>query len=161
MTNYSMIHISVLSLLSSLDGSIALTQRLGDDIRTDYWDLPGGRINPGEKLFSALNREITEEIGLAQDSYSIESLLQISESFYPNVDNGIHSISIIYQCSINGKPNLLTQVPYEVQNTKWLHPDDLIRSIANEKFTNRSQLAFKAAGLLPENSGATPYPQGY
>lgn len=41
------------------------------------WDIPGGRIIPGEKIFKALKREIREETGLTLER--IEKILAVQD----------------------------------------------------------------------------------
>lgn len=48
------------------NGKILLLQRhLGTGFDPGLWELPGGKIDPGEDLVEALSREIREEVGLA------------------------------------------------------------------------------------------------
>ena len=43
------------------------------------WAVPGGKVEPGEKIMSALRREIMEEIGIGVKN---ASLLRVSEQFH-------------------------------------------------------------------------------
>ncbi len=50
------------------DGKILLCRRsLDDDFLPGYWELPGGRVDPGESLWDGMHRELKEETGLAID----------------------------------------------------------------------------------------------
>lgn len=46
------------------DGAVLLVRR-GRGVATGLWSLPGGRVEPGETLAEAVEREMAEETGLA------------------------------------------------------------------------------------------------
>lgn len=53
-------------------GRVLVLQRPADDFRGGSWELPSGKVEPGEDLLAALHREVTEETGLTVatvDSY--------------------------------------------------------------------------------------------
>jgi 8-oxo-dGTP diphosphatase len=49
---------------------VLLLQRPVDDFRGGTWELPSGKVDPGEGLDGALRREVAEETGLAVASVS-------------------------------------------------------------------------------------------
>jgi 8-oxo-dGTP diphosphatase len=46
------------------DGSFLLAQRPSGKIYEGYWEFPGGKVEPGEPIADALNRELREELGI-------------------------------------------------------------------------------------------------
>ena len=46
------------------DGSFLLAQRPAGKVYAGYWEFPGGKVEPGEPLASALARELHEELGI-------------------------------------------------------------------------------------------------
>ena len=46
------------------DGQFLLTRRPGGKVYSGYWEFPGGKVEPGEALFHALERELWEELGI-------------------------------------------------------------------------------------------------
>jgi 8-oxo-dGTP diphosphatase len=46
------------------DGSLLLAQRPADKPWSGWWELPGGKIEPGESTLQALSRELEEELGI-------------------------------------------------------------------------------------------------
>jgi 8-oxo-dGTP diphosphatase len=55
------------------DGKVLLLQRPEDDFMGGIWELPSGKVDPGESLDVALIREVGEETGL--DVSSIQDYL--------------------------------------------------------------------------------------
>ena len=46
------------------DGSFLLAQRPTGKVYEGYWEFPGGKVEPGEPIADALNRELREELGI-------------------------------------------------------------------------------------------------
>lgn len=46
------------------DGDFLLTSRPPGKVYEDYWEFPGGKLEPGETVEQALRRELQEEIGI-------------------------------------------------------------------------------------------------
>jgi 8-oxo-dGTP diphosphatase len=54
----------VCAVLRQADGRILLARRAPGQHMEGHWELPGGKVEPGESLESALQRELLEELGL-------------------------------------------------------------------------------------------------
>ena len=49
------------------DGEFLLAQRPPGKVYAGYWEFPGGKVEPGESLRQALQREVHEELGIVID----------------------------------------------------------------------------------------------
>jgi len=52
------------ALITDEGGRLLLLRRRADDFLGGLWELPSGRVEPGERLVDALCREVLEETGL-------------------------------------------------------------------------------------------------
>lgn len=54
----------VVGLVYDQFGRVLLSKRIPPSSYPGYWELPGGKIEPGESALEALKRELFEEIGI-------------------------------------------------------------------------------------------------
>ena len=102
-------------------------------------ELPGGRIQKGEDVFSALKREVKEETGLSlsiikpSDVTNLQGLDgRVGYAFTPfccNSYNGSPAIGFIFLCEADGEPTTLSS---EARNPQWV-PISELRRLINEK----------------------------
>ena len=101
-------HIEVVAAVICDGNRIFATQR-GYGEWKDWWEFPGGKMEPGETPEAALQREIREELAT---EISVESLLTTVSYDYPNFHLTMHC----YLCK-------LTLLEHEA--AKWLTRDEL------------------------------------
>ena len=106
-------HIVVVAAIIVRDGRIFATQR-GYGEWKDWWEFPGGKIEPGESTEDALKREIREELAT---EIEVDELLTTVEYDYPKFHLTMHC----YLCTIiSGDLSLL-----EHEDARWLAIDEL------------------------------------
>lgn len=106
------IHV-VAAIITDASGSIFATQR-GYGEWKDWWEFPGGKIEPGETPEEALRREIREELDI---DITVGRLLATVEYDYP----AFHLSMQCYLCTLPaGTPHLL-----EHEDARWLTREDL------------------------------------
>ena len=95
------------------EGKLYATQR-GYGAWQDYWEFPGGKIEPGETPEEALIREIREELDLG---ITVLGHLCDAEDDYPE----FHLSMQCFRCEIiSGEPKLL-----EHEAARWLGREEL------------------------------------
>ena len=105
--------IRVVAAVIHKDGKIFVTQR-GYGAYKDFWEFPGGKIEPGETSEAALIREIKEELNT---TISIERFLMTVEYDYPE----FHLSMDCYWCSIlEGHLDLI-----EHESAAWLSKEHI------------------------------------
>lgn len=81
MTNCRALHVAV-GVVRDDDGRILLTQRAKHVHQGGLWEFPGGKLDPGESVFQALQRELQEEVGI--DVLDAQPLIKINHQ-YPDL----------------------------------------------------------------------------
>ena len=105
--------IKVVAAIIVKDGRLFATQRGYGDYK-DWWEFPGGKIEPGETPEQALKREIKEEL---DTEINVGDHLITVEYDYPK----FHMTMGCYLCSVvSGKLTLL-----EHEAAKWLAKEEL------------------------------------
>ena len=106
-------HIVVVAAIVVRDGRIFATQRGYGDWK-DWWEFPGGKVEPGESPEDALKREIREELAT---EIEMDELFTTVEYDYTKFHLTMHC----YLCTIvNGELSLL-----EHEDARWLAIDEL------------------------------------
>ncbi len=81
MTNCRALHVAV-GVVRDDDGRILLTQRAKHVHQGGLWEFPGGKLDAGESVFQALQRELQEEVGI--DVLDAQPLIKINHQ-YPDL----------------------------------------------------------------------------
>lgn len=95
----------------------------------NYWCLPGGHIEWGEKVKEAVKREVKEELGL---NFKPEFFNYYNE-FFPKIK--WHAVSIFFVGNTNGKIKIDKE---EVKEIKWFSKNEI----------SKLKLAFENKKLL-------------
>ena len=106
--------INVVAAVICKDGKFLATQRGYGEFK-DWWEFPGGKIEPGESPEQALCREIKEELRV---KISIDKYLTTIDYDYPQ----FHLHMYCYLCQI--VDGGLTFV--EAEDARWLSPNELM-----------------------------------
>ena len=105
--------IEVVAAIIKKDNKIFSTQR-GYGEYKDWWEFPGGKIEPGETPEAALVREIREELDAGIE---VGNLLKTIEWDYPEFHLTLHC----YMCSLLSDALHLN----EHEAARWLRADEL------------------------------------
>ena len=103
----------VAAIIRDAEGRVFATQR-GYGEWKDWWEFPGGKIEPGETSEEALKREIREELSA---EIGVEALLCTVEYDYPKFHLTMHC----YLCTLRSDTLRLN----EHKAARWLRKDEL------------------------------------
>ena len=117
-------------------GRIFATQR-GYGEWKDWWEFPGGKIEPGESREQALCREIREELAA---EIEVGELLRTIDYDYPKFHLTMHC----FRCTLPSGHLLLKEheaaewlLPQQLHSVRWLPADEeIIDELSKTKHTN-------------------------
>ena len=118
------------------DGTICLVRQFRYAMQQELWELPAGKLEPGEDPFEAAKRELEEECGVTADRY-----LSLGE-FYPTVG---YDTEVIYTWVATG----LHESTMHLDDDEFLTPDRVPLERAYEMVLNNQIRDGKTvAGIL-------------
>ncbi len=101
------------AVIQRADGSFLLGQRPAGKVYAGYWEFPGGKVEPGEPVASALARELREELGIEV----VRAYPWIVQRFvYPHAHVQLHFYRVVQW---RGEPH-----PREEQALAWTSIDN-------------------------------------
>ncbi len=103
--------VDVVAAIIRRTGCILITQRRANVEFGNLWEFPGGKVEPGEALTSALQREIEEELGV---KIVVEDKFFSIEHDYPTKSIRLH----FFNCRIAAGEVR----PLEVADLRWIEP---------------------------------------
>lgn len=97
--------------------------------RRGKWDLPKGKLDPGETIEHCAVREVEEETGLI--SVTLKQFLVATYHTY--TENGKHILkeSHWYDMASDSKQKLVPQVAEDIHDVKWLKKEELVGILNN------------------------------
>jgi len=100
----------VVAALCRLGRRVLLSRRRADQPLPLLWELPGGKVEPGEAPRDALRRELAEELGV---DVKVGRPAEVIFHRYADFD----LVMIVYRCRLIGEPR-----PLEVADVRWVEP---------------------------------------
>jgi ADP-ribose pyrophosphatase YjhB (NUDIX family) len=100
-----------------------------------WYFLPGGHVDPGERLAEALEREVAEETGLAVETLSPLAVREFIASRHTRVSPAMpadhHVIALIFHCRLRDVSAAEARIPAVldgasvVRGARWFAPEEL------------------------------------
>lgn len=120
-----MYHKSVQAWIRSSSGRWLITKRSRGIARGGLWEFPGGSVQVGENSYSALARELREEIGLTPENGIVFTYFVIPEK------------KVMTDVWVLKQDPLLTELspdPSEVADIRWAKSDEIRAMIEDGSF---------------------------
>lgn len=90
--------------------------------RKGKWDLPKGKLDPGETLEACALREVEEETGVGR--LELKKFLLVTEHAYEEKGIPILKITHWYQMKTDSHQSLIPQAEEEISELRWIGPAD-------------------------------------
>lgn len=117
--------IEVVAAIIIKDRKVFATQRGYGEFK-DWWEFPGGKMEPGESPKVALKREIREELDA---EIEVKELLETVEWDYPNFHLTMHCFicSLLSDSLHLNEHEAATWLTHEtLESVKWLPADEIL-----------------------------------
>lgn len=104
-----------------VDGDHVLLVRRGHAPLKGEWSLPGGAVELGETLETALRREVLEETSLEVD---VRDLIEVVDRIHHSADGRVeyHYVVVDYLCSARAAT---ASSGSDADDVRWAHKDEL------------------------------------
>ncbi|HWV71341.1 MAG TPA: NUDIX domain-containing protein [Pseudosphingobacterium sp.] len=122
-------------LVKNGEGKLLFIHRLGK------WDLPKGKVDPGEKSRITAVREVQEECGIKVD-YLGEKIMS-SYHVYEMKGTVVLKRTKWYEMAVNNSPKLIPQLSEDITQAKWLRKESLAKVLENTYHLIKDVLAKK------------------
>lgn len=99
-----------------------------------HWDLPGGRMDPGETFLETLKRELREEIGVDFDSEPKQLMGMLTNITIPVGNEFLPLVFMIYQVRINDVSKIHLADDVREDKIGWFTPKEAAK-LMKIKFT--------------------------
>ena len=116
------------------------------------WGLPGGGVEPGERMYQALEREVREELGVSiVEAKPLFFKDGIHEKTFPDGSKReIYMIFLLFECRISSTETICLNA--EFCEYAWVEPVRL----SDYDLNSATQETFQSLGLLEISLAATP-----
>lgn len=120
--------VGIKALIRSLDGDILLIKDTNESVA--LYDLPGGRMQPGEDFEQALTRELGEEIGYAERFSAHPFATVLSKTTIHSDSSDLGLILVVFTVSLNSYDKLVAAEPTTA--LEWHSPNSAAQLLANK-----------------------------
>lgn len=119
--------IGVKGLIRRKDGKILLLKIPAWGGNPGYWDMPGGRMDPGETFEQTLRRELAEEIGFTYTGEPKQICAVLSPVTIPVGDRRVPLVLLPYEVRL---PEDISITLNEEESFEWYEPQAAAKLLA-------------------------------
>lgn len=124
--------IGVKGLIRNNDGAILMLHIPEWGHNPAHWDLPGGRINPGETFLETLKRELLEEIGVTCVGTPRQLMGMLTSITIPVNDILIPLVFMIYETELPAGAKITLDPTSAEDDYRWFSPSEAASAMATK-----------------------------
>lgn len=122
--------VGVKGLIRNGDGQILMVHIPEWRGNPAYWDLPGGRMNPGESFLETLTRELTEEIGVSYAGVPRQLSTLLTTITIPVGDTRLPLMLVIYEAELPAGATITLDPESAEDEYRWFVSADAADALA-------------------------------
>ncbi len=92
-------------------------------LRRGKWDLPKGKLDPGEILEECAVREVKEETGL--QNITLGQLIGVTSHFYKENGRDLEKETHWFAMKVSGNPQLIPQLEEDITELRWVAKNEI------------------------------------
>jgi 8-oxo-dGTP diphosphatase len=132
MTTEKMFHVGVKALIEDKDGKVLLLHSPGwaKNNTPPHWDIPGGRIQEGQSVTEALEREVEEETGVTKLESNKFFTAVIAKHEIPFESHVLGLVLMVYKVQIPDDSKIT--LSHEHTDYEWVDKKQAGKRLANK-----------------------------
>jgi mutator protein MutT len=123
-------HVGVKGLIRNDEGKVLLLKLPVWKGRPSHWDLPGGRMNPGETFEQTLRRELREEIGVHYEGSPKQLMTVLSHVTIPVGDSEVALLLVPYEVHLPEGATITLNPDEPEEDFAWYSPQEAAKLLA-------------------------------
>lgn len=124
MMSEQIFQIAVKALIRNDRGSIFMVHLPEWNHNPPHWDLPGGRVGPGETFLETLKRELIEEIGVPYTGKPRQLTGMLTNITIPVGNDLLPLVFMIYEVEVADVSKVMLSEDTREDNSGWFSPKE-------------------------------------
>lgn len=122
--------IAAKALIRNAEGKILMVHLPEWGNNPEHWDLPGGRLDPGEDFVEALRRELKEEISVMYTAEPEQITAMLTNITIPVGDTQVPLVFVIYAVELETDAVIQLDPKSNEDKFEWFSPKDAAANMA-------------------------------